>query len=45
MDEYKIYFIVPYNEEFLMLNRPADLHRPTEALIRDVFNAVLVVKK
>ena len=28
-----------------MLNHPADLHRPTEDLIRDVFNSILLIKK
>ena len=27
-----------------MLNHPADLHRPTEDLIRDVFNSILLIK-
>ena len=28
-----------------MLNQPADLHRPYENLIRDVFDCILIVKK
>ena len=28
-----------------MLNHPADLHRPFDDLIRDVFNSILIVKK
>lgn len=31
--------------ELEMLNHPADLARPTEDLIRDVFNSILIVKK
>ena len=38
-------FLIRKDEEFLMLNRPADLQRPTEPLIREVFNSILVVKK
>jgi len=28
-----------------MLNHPADLHRPFDDLVRDVFNSILIVKK
>jgi exopolysaccharide biosynthesis protein len=31
--------------ELTMLNHPADLHRPTEDLIRDVFNSIIIIKK
>lgn len=31
--------------ELTMLNHPADLHRPTEDLIRDVFNSIIIVRK
>lgn len=38
-------FIIENEEGKLqMLNHPADLHRPTEDLIRDVFNTILLVK-
>ena len=39
-------FIVKTDDgELTMLNHPADLHRPTEDLIRDVFNSIIIVKK
>ncbi len=39
-------FIVKNGEGMLeMLNHPADLHRPTEDLIRDVFNTIILVKR
>lgn len=39
-------FIVENEEGKLeMLNHPADLHRPTEDLIRDVFNSILLIKR
>ena len=38
-------FIVKKEEELTMLNRPADLMRPDEPLIREIFNSILVVKK
>ncbi len=31
--------------ELEMLNHPADLHRPTENLIRDVFDSIILVKR
>lgn len=38
-------FIVKQEEELTMLNRPADLERPNEPLIREIFNSILIVKK
>lgn len=38
-------FIVKQDEELTMLNRPADLERPNEPLIREIFNSILVIKK
>ena len=38
-------FIVKKGETREMLNHPADLHRPFDDLIRDVFNCILIVKK
>lgn len=39
-------FIVKTDDgELTMLNHPADLHRPTEDLIRDVFNSIIIVKR
>jgi len=38
-------FIVKQEGELTMLNRPADLMRPDEPLIREIFNSILVVKK
>ena len=39
-------FIVKTDDgELTMLNHPADLHRPTEDLIRNVFNSIIIVKK
>lgn len=39
-------FIVKTGEgKHEMLNHPADLHRPFDDLVRDVFNSILVVKK
>jgi len=38
-------FIVKQEGELTMLNRPADLERPNEPLIREIFNSILIVKK
>lgn len=38
-------FLVRKGEDFDLLNNPADLVRPTEKLIRPIFNSVLLVKK
>lgn len=38
-------FIVKTEEGHKMLNHPADLHRPFDDLVRDVFNSILIVKK
>lgn len=38
-------FLVKKGEAFDLLNTPADLVRPTEKLIRPIFNSVLIVKK
>jgi exopolysaccharide biosynthesis protein len=39
-------FIVKNGEgKHEMLNHPADLHRPFDDLVRDVFNSILVVNK
>jgi len=39
-------FIVESEEGALeMLNHPADLHRPTEDLIRDVFNSIILIER
>ena len=38
-------FIVKKENSHEMLNHPADLHRPFDDLIRDVFNSILIVKK
>lgn len=38
-------FIVKKDNKLTMLNRPADLERPNEPLIREIFNSILVVKK
>ncbi len=37
-------FLVKDGENFKLLNNPADLVRPTEKLIRPIFNSVLIVK-
>lgn len=38
-------FLVNIDGEMTMLNRPADLHRPTEPLIRPIFNSVQIIKR
>lgn len=38
-------FIVKKGNTHEMLNHPADLHRPFDDLVRDVFNSILIVKK
>lgn len=38
-------FIVKKGDTHEMLNHPADLHRPFDDLIRDVFDSILIVKK
>lgn len=38
-------FLVLRQGEMTMLNRPADLERPLEPLIRDIYNSLQVVKK
>ena len=38
-------FIVKKDGELTMLNRPADLVRPTEPLIREIFNSIQIVRK
>lgn len=38
-------FIVKKEDGHEMLNHPADLHRPFDDLVRDVFNSILIVKK
>lgn len=38
-------FIVKTEDGHKMLNHPADLHRPFDDLVRDVFNSILIVKK
>ena len=36
-------FIVRENGELVMKNRPADLQRPEEPLIRDIYNSLQIV--
>jgi len=38
-------FLINIDGEMTMLNRPADLVRPTEALIRPIFNSIQVIQK
>ncbi|MBE6555658.1 MAG: phosphodiester glycosidase family protein [Ruminococcaceae bacterium] len=38
-------FLVLRDGELTMLNRPADLERPTEPLIRDIYNSLQIVVK
>ncbi len=38
-------FLVKNGDGFDLLNNPADLVRPTEKLIRPIFNSVLIIKK
>ena len=38
-------FLVRKGDSFELLNNPADLVRPTEKLIRPIFNSILIVKK
>ena len=37
-------FLIKRNDDFLMLNTPADLHQPTDHLIREVFDSILLTK-
>lgn len=37
-------FLIKDAEDFKLLNTPADLHRPTDKLIREVFDTILLTK-
>ena len=38
-------FLINMEGEMTMLNRPADLIRPTDLLIRTIFNSIQVIQK
>lgn len=38
-------FLIRRGDEMVMLNRPADLHRPEEPLIRPIYNSLQIVKR
>lgn len=38
-------FLVRFGDKFTILNRPADLFRPNDMLIREVYNSILVEAK